>query len=857
MSFDSIPGWDDSNVEDPKEWSLEKFSLSNIQWQLPQLKPGQDEDVLKAEIRLFKENHKGWLCTNGTGVGKTFVGLGIARRFIAMDLKHIIIICPTDKKCKDWIEEGEIMGITIYQLNDIHDSHHGVCVTTYANFYQNEEISKIHWHLVMYDESHYLQQNGKGETTVYEKMHKQIARLPSVRIKEIDEHPEWRDSKSIEYLDHLVKKYAESTKVVFLSATPFAYVKSLKLADGCLWDINERLTYKDYNVNPHIGGYGIPGKWDEFLIENFGYRMMYGKLTIPETGVDLNLMERNFHEKYKKIGAISGRQIEVDYDYSRDFILLNSDIGKKIDDGLEIFHSDHFQKNYLVLKEWIDKRYDGLYVKQLLEAIKSRLIIPRVKEHLAYGRKVVIFHDFNMSQPVHPFKFEVEDFISTDNEDYWKVFTGLNQDIKRYQEEYIEYYNMDLSELHNPIDSILENFDEDQVCIYNGRVSKGKRSKLYREFMSDNSRMNIFLGQRKACKEGVSLHDKTGVHQRVFIDLGLPTAPTDAIQGEGRIYRVGLKSDAMYEYETIQTFFEQNAFAETISKRARTAENLALGESARNMEIIFKEGYINSAELYPSEMTGTGGKSNDHSFNEITEFEKAKTYYWANIKKNSKTKSREGNDYYATPEPLGYKMVEWLKVKSDERCLEPSSGHGAIARFFPPLSRNVFVEPSYSLASKLRINATGDVYEIDFESYAIINKFDKIAMNPPFGFSGKIAEEHLRKAIFSHLRRDEVSRLIAIVPNGPSMEKRLQEIYQEKDFKKHYTLRAEIELPMCTFERAGTKVMCKIIIIDSVPFFYTRNGPVPDNSNNFCARLDLTNCDTIEEFFNEIEDLKI
>ena len=839
--------WDDSGT---KPWRIKLFDLKNIQEQMPELLPGQDTDVLKAEERFFQQEGKGMLFTNGTGTGKTFVGLGVSRRFLAMDRKHIIIICPTDKKCKDWIEEGKVMGITIYQLEDINDAHHGVCVTTYANFYQNEEIAKIHWHLVIYDECHYLQQNEKGALTSYQEMHKQISRLPSIKIAEIRSNYQWAKMQTEEYLNKLVYDYAQSTKVLFLSATPFAYVKSLSYADGCLWDINERLTYRD-PMEGVYGGYNDPDKWQTFMTENFGYRMRYNKLTIPETGVDSNLCERVFHEKYKDAGIISGRQIDVPFDYSRDFILLHSDIGEKIDEGMAIFRGSEFSNKFEVLSKVIDRRFKGMYVKQLLEAIKSRLIIPRIKDHLEQGRKVILFHDFNRAQPSHPFRFNADDFLMPGTEEYWKYADELEQDIRRFRQAYPEYVNMDLSELHNPIDSVLDYFEPEDVCIFNGTIPKKKRHDKHALFMDDRSGVDIAIIQRKAGKEGTSWHDKTGNKERVYIDLGLPTEPTSAIQGEGRIYRVGLQSNARYEYATIQTNFERSTFADVISVRSRTAENLAMGNLARNMETIFKEGYINASDISAFETTGTGGKSSDHTFNEISLYDQAKSFYWSNMKKTSKNKSKEGLDYYATPEPLGLKITEWLNIKPDEKVLEPSAGHGAIGRFFPGYSINVFIEPSYHLISKLKINTTGTVEETTFENYSFVNKFDKIAMNPPFGVGGKEAEFHLKKALYRHMKKNSESRLIAIVPNGSTMNKRLESLYHEEEFINHFRLIADINLPACTFERTGTKVMCKIIIIDKF-FPDWRNFIEPVTKH-----IDFTHINTIEELFETIENLSI
>lgn len=44
--------------------------------------PEQQDDVFKAETRMFVNNKPGMLFTNGTGTGKTFTGLGIVKRFV-------------------------------------------------------------------------------------------------------------------------------------------------------------------------------------------------------------------------------------------------------------------------------------------------------------------------------------------------------------------------------------------------------------------------------------------------------------------------------------------------------------------------------------------------------------------------------------------------------------------------------------------------------------------------------------------------------------------------------------------------------------------------------------------------------
>jgi hypothetical protein len=52
-----------------------------------------------------------------------------------------------------------------------------------------------------------------------------------------------------------------------------------------------------------------------------------------------------------------------------------------------------------------------------------------------------------------------------------------------------------------------------------------------------------------------------------------------------------------------------------------------------------------------------------------------------------------------------------------------------------------FIEPSMSF-TELSINSHGDPKNGLFENHSTVNKYSFIAMNPPFGVSGKTAMEH-------------------------------------------------------------------------------------------------------------------
>ena len=97
-------------------------------------------------------------------------------------------------------------------------------------------------------------------------------------------------------------------------------------------------------------------------------------------------------------------------------------------------------------------------------------------------------------------------------------------------------------------------------------------------------------------------------------------------------------------------------------------------------------------------------KKNDRLYYGVeSDFERAKTEYHKRQKRTQKNKSAEGTSYFATPEPLGQKMVEWADVRGGERLLEPSAGHGAIAQWVPENVALRAIEQSVELASRLAL----------------------------------------------------------------------------------------------------------------------------------------------------------
>ena len=98
----------------------------NIEETLPYLLPQQQEDVLRAETQFFGKEHadrehaygKGYMFTNGTGTGKTFTGLGVAKRLVKQGKGRILIVTPSQKKVSDWIKDGRNLNMEIRDLDN-------------------------------------------------------------------------------------------------------------------------------------------------------------------------------------------------------------------------------------------------------------------------------------------------------------------------------------------------------------------------------------------------------------------------------------------------------------------------------------------------------------------------------------------------------------------------------------------------------------------------------------------------------------------------------------------------------------------------------------------------------------------
>jgi 2'-5' RNA ligase len=814
--------------------------LSNIQETLPILHTGQQEDVLFAEKRFAKANGHGVMFTNGTGTGKTFSGLGIIKRFARDGKKNILVIAPDNVIINAWMKSAKLFDLSMHKIASTNDSGKDITITTYANFRGNKTLVSRDWDLVIADESHELSMNKAGSKTGSLVMFRAITKHPKGFFDRANIlYPDLFESRGKSKKDHeawlaavdKVRQDIESdpnrSKAVFLSATPFAYEKNIDYAEGYLFD---------YGPDLDDSGYNSTDAYQRFMVEHFGYRMRYNKLTEPDKEVNRGIMQRQFNSWLKKEGVLSSRILSVDYDYDRKFILTESAVGQKIDEGFKFLYDNH--KEYDALFNHITEEFDYLKRRYLLEAIKAKEVIQIIKDHLAHGRKVVVFHDYIKGGATNP--FDVRGIAK-------KGDNRLSKQARDFIDTRPDLVNLPIKNLSSPLITLQGEFPD--LLVVNGQtVSKKNMQENINKFNDDATGPCVLMVQSDKDK-GWSGHDTTGKHQRVLINLGLPTRPTRAIQQEGRIYRVGQASDAMFRYLNTGTNWERWAFASTIAQRASAAENLAMGEEARALQDSFINTFEES-DAYPAGTPGEGkgGKAQDIANNAaLTEWDRAMSFYFVQQKKTSRTKAKEGKDYFATPEPLGLKMVEWAGVESGNKILEPSAGHGAIARWFPENIDGTAIEPSAELSSRLKmVTPDSKVIQDNFENHHVTNKYDAIVMNPPFGTAGKTAMEHVEKA-FRHLKNG--GRIVAIIPNGPTMEKRMNKfIYGTDDKGNSLNPNAHVvaffDLPSVTFERVGTKVNSRIIIIDKA----SEDMNVADH-----AYRDYSGAKDINDFFSQIE----
>lgn len=895
---------------------------NNIEQTLPYLLPLQQDDVYKAEMQFFDESHndrqhaygKGFMFTNGTGTGKTYTGLGIAKRFIKQGKGRILILTPSTTKVDDWVKDAANLNI---EANDLEkwaknrkqvptaSKGEGVVVTTYANFRQNQALLEDEFDLVIYDESHRLLENKKGGETEGSKQHYMLTnknemwafnRLQKINPvyneiqrtrekydeeydKEKAKFPDEKDAKMMlpmlgesigvfpaaypnlkaikQKYDNLVKQYndevkpqleaqakesVKKTKVVFLSATPFNTKENLGYTESYIF------SYPEENG-------GRIGARSQFYLDTFGaaYRWRYNRLETRSNNPDAVAKQEVAFSDYLQntLGTMSGRVIDSEFDYSRDFPTATLDRADELNKAL----NELAKEKGIISKAYWTVMGDYNYTSALFEAMKVSCILPRMKAHLDAGRKIVLFHRrMETSRPIdRPFRaiYDTAMILAKNMTNSAEKKDAIAR-IEEMKDKYSSLFDWEETlDLRVPRAQIADAFGLDSILFFSGKETSKQKKAAVAEFNNDNSNKKIIIIQEASGKEGISLHDTTGKNQRVLISLAMPQSPITALQVEGRIYRIGNKSNAIFEYPLLGLDHELIVWGQRFNAQIGTTENLALGTKARNLRESFAKSVIEHSGDVPLDGQGIGGKELDEAVSQDTTdpFDRAVLDFYANQRLSGRRDNREGKDYYPTPEPLGFMMVEWANLNEGESALEPSAGHGAIARYVPYANSLMSIEPSASLFGKLQVQAGGIGRKFKntiFEDYDIINKHDAVIMNPPFGSGGRLAVDHVAKA-FQHL--SEGGRIVAIIPRGSTDSKFDKWIESEKNA----ALVGEIQLPNITFQNAGTQVNTRVVIIDKISNEKMRNEALGNKKT-----IELpNNYEKIEDFFGDLRGISM
>ena len=908
--------------------------IKNIEETLPYLLPQQQEDVLRAETQFFGNEHadrehaygKGYMFTNGTGTGKTFTGLGVAKRLVKQGKGRILIVTPSQKKVSDWIKDGRNLNMEIRDLDSIAkergttattESGEGVVITTFANFGVNKKLLETKWDAVIYDESHRIMENKNGTETArsmqhymvtnrsenhcflrlqetnkdYQKMKSLGERFDAERDKEVkriqDEYkashpsatprdvayatsrmlPKERNgftpgdyasfpklgkihAEFVKALSHYTnevepklkaqaKNEWKDTKTIFLSATPFNTRENLDYAEGYIFK------YPEVEKGGRISGR------TQFYLDHFGaaYKFRYNRLEQSTSNPEAVAKQEIEFSDYLQhtLGTMSGRIIDSPYDYSRDFPTVSPDHAEEFNQAVQ----DAVRGHGVLADAYRRTIGDYNYGSALFETMKVANIIERIKAHLDAGRKVVIFH--RRVETKEPLKPPFASMLEQANRSIVLMKPGEEQKkaiqaVKDFRKKYADLLEWEQTlDYSMPREQIAKVFGKDKVLFFSGKESTKVKDKAVDTFNSDDSGKNIIVIQEASGKEGISLHDTTGKHQRVCITLALPQSPITALQIEGRTYRIGNKSNAIFEYPILGLNSEMILLGQKFNNQVSTTENLALGSQARSLRDSFANGILEHSGVVPIDQQGVGGKEFDAPKDQSTDgFDNAVLDYYSNQKLNSR--NREGVDYFPTPEPLGYKMMEWANMGEGDTVLEPSAGHGAIARYAPKGNQMVAIEPSQSLFTKLQLKAGGlgrKFQNTIFENYDISNKHDVVVMNPPFGTAGATAIAHLGKA-FKHL--EEGGRVVALIPRGSTDKKFEKWINGEKTA----VMRAEVELPDIVFKQAGTNVVCRVVVVDKISNEAMRAKAGSVEKWNLGGHYDK-----IEDFFEDLRDVEM
>jgi hypothetical protein len=404
------------------------------------------------------------------------------------------------------------------------------------------------------------------------------------------------------------------------------------------------------------------------------------------------------------------------------------------------------------------------------------------------------------------------------------------------------------------------------VGLFAGADSKSDKHSDIQMFNDDNSDMNVIVVQEASGKEGISLHDKTGKHQRVMINLALPQSPIAFIQAEGRIFRVGQKSNAIFEYPLLGIDNELSLWGGRFNGRAGTTENLALGNEARGLREAITRGVLTHTGNVPLESQGLGGKEFDLRDDQRAQgFDAAVKDYRDDLAQGGPINTQDADAQQPkaneVPNPLGYKMVEWAGLVDGDNVLQPMAGKGNIARYIPTNINSLSMEADGRAYNRLMLltgavdTSEGNsgrrtfVKNANFDEESVGNRlYDAILLPPQFDAQGGAKSSAFILAA-KHLA--DSGRLVAIVPDRFDV-KSILSTGLSADRLRQLIVRAETKLPDFLSKEFDEPMNAKIVVIDRVERPQMREG-----IDRTVQKEDLSDAKDMDDLFDKLRDAKM
>ena len=638
------------------------------------------------------------------------------------------------------------------------------------------------------------------------------------------------------------KKSVDNTKVVFLSASPFNTAKNLDYVESYIFSYNPE-------ASNEFDGERLPselreGDRNNFVLEKFPsshFKLGNGsvqmrseqQITNPEQS---SQEEVDFSESLQDLGTLSGRTLDSEWDYSRQFPRFNfsqAETFNRMYDALQRGKYAPLMQYFKIFTEY------NLYT-EYFEAIKTSLSLDRIRQHVELGRKVVVFHRRRSNStkggfvgtPVNDsiaeaqiqeqdhrklmeeFEIEFADYLAWEKE--------ANLDFANYQiteafatDEEKAQYQEDLKKWRKKVEEAKlkgtkkvpdrPTMKTKTVVTFNGSLNEKEKRENADAFNNPNSDAKVIVVQVASGKEGVDLHDTTGKFQRAEINLYLPESPIEFIQAEGRIYRIGNKSNAIFEYPLLGIDLELAAFAMKINGRAQTSENLALGKQSRGLRDSISRAALSSRPIPVSNQQGIGGKQLD------SKQEQKKEDFDDAIRNYDEWRDKQSDilEDKQVPDPIGERMTVWAMPEGGDTVLVPFAGEGSVARYVDTKARLVAYEPSMAKYSRLAMLCGGSGRKIENKEYLGEERYynDNILYFKPYG-DPKVEVNGISHAIY---RLSDSGRMIVLTTSGDMLRERLANKYS---FDESIITRAQIKLP--TSVMGINKNNLEIIVIDKL-----------------------------------------